>query len=172
MRHKILEGLPSYGELPQQFSATGLGKHREGLVVQFVPKSGDPWVGNFQRGMGSLEKVFDHPNPTLLVVVAGGQGYVIEVTARGVSQTFGGMLETAFEIPEQQLLVFGDRTEFQAFGSSGPRWRSARISWDGFHALAVDGNELVGEAWSYEGIWLPFRLDLRSGQHEGGAVVA
>jgi hypothetical protein len=135
MRHKILEGLPPYGELPQQFSATGLGTHREGLVVQFVPVSGGPWVGNFQRGMGSLEGIFDHPNPTLLVVVAGGQGYVIEVTARQVKQTFGGMLETAFEIPKQELLVFGDPTEFQAFGSSGPFWHSARISWDGFMLL-------------------------------------
>jgi hypothetical protein len=121
--------------------------------------------------MGSLEGVFDHPNRALVVVVAGGQGYIVEIDSRQLRQIFGGMLEAVFEIPEQNLLVFGDRTEFQAFGSSGQVWRSARISWDGFYDLAVDGDELVGEAFELGDIWIPFRLDLRSGQHEGGAVV-
>jgi hypothetical protein len=169
-RYKILEGLPPYGDVPQQFSATGMGTYREGFVVQFSPNTTPVWVGNFQRGMGSLEGVFNHPNQELLVVVAAGQAYVIEVHNRELRQTFGGMLETVFEIPEQELLVFGDRTEFQAFGRSGRIWQSHRISWDGFYSLAVDGDELVGEAWSYEDIWLPFRLNLRSGQHQGGAL--
>ena len=170
-RYRILEGLPPYGDLPQQFSATGMGKHREGLVVQVFPTTAAGWVGNFQRGMGSLEGVFMHPNEVLLIVVAGGEGYVVEVDSQKLIQSFGGMLETVFEIPQQELLVFGDRTEFQAFGRSGRAWQSGRISWDGFCSLAVDGDQLVGEAWSYEDTWLPFSLDLRSGGHQGGAMV-
>jgi hypothetical protein len=92
--HNTLEGLPPYGDLPQQFSATGLGMHREGYVVQFRPETLDEWVGNFQRGLGSLEGVYEHPDPSLLVVVAGGQGYVLDLGTRSLKQTFGGMLNT------------------------------------------------------------------------------
>jgi hypothetical protein len=171
IKHNILEGLHPYGDLPRQFSATGLGTHREGFVVQFCPKTVEEWVGNFQRGMGSLEGVYEHPDQTVLAVVAGGQGYVVDVGTRSLKRTFGGMLETVFEVRERQMLVFGDRTEFQAFGSSGLVWRSARISWDGFYALAIEGDELVGEAFELGDVWLTFKLDLRSGHHEGGAMV-
>src|SRR5258705_1026244 len=101
-RYKVLEGLPPYGDLPQPFSETGMGTHREGLVVQFSPDAAPVWVGNFQRGMGSLEGVFNHPNQALLFAVAGGQAYVIEVNSRELRQSFGGMLETVFEIPKQE----------------------------------------------------------------------
>jgi hypothetical protein len=50
MEFEILAGLPTSGDWPEQFSATGMGAHREGLVVKFYPYSQSAWVGNFQRG--------------------------------------------------------------------------------------------------------------------------
>jgi len=42
---EVLEGLPVYGAPAVSFSATGLGTHREGLVVKFKAYAGD-WIGN------------------------------------------------------------------------------------------------------------------------------
>jgi hypothetical protein len=53
LRFEILPGLPPYGPLPVQFSATGCGTHREGFVVQFDGSS-VPWVGNDQRGKAEM----------------------------------------------------------------------------------------------------------------------
>lgn len=56
---RILPGLPGVGSLPLQFSATGQGMHREGLVVEFGDdEEGGRWVGNFQPGCTRLSAVF------------------------------------------------------------------------------------------------------------------
>ena len=70
---RVLDGLPTYGAMAMPFSATGRGAHSEGLVVEFV---GAPrWVGNFQRGITSLDVVFGSREHSSVSVIAGGQGY-------------------------------------------------------------------------------------------------
>jgi len=73
-RWEVLDGLPAYGPMSEPFSTTGQGMHREGLVDRFFPPTGS-WVGNFQRGLSSLDEVFAHPDGRHVVVVAGGTGY-------------------------------------------------------------------------------------------------
>jgi hypothetical protein len=79
---KVLPGLPSVGAMPEQFSATGQGKHREGYVVEFTTARGERWVGNFQPGMTSYCAVLPEPGTSCLIVIAAGQGYVIDPESR------------------------------------------------------------------------------------------
>ncbi len=171
-KFKILAGLPVYGDLPEQFSATGMGTHREGLGVEFFPSENRAsWVGNFQRGVTQLNEVFEHPDGSSIVVVAGGECYIVDVENRTLKETFGGMFETLIRVPEKNLVVFGTCLDFEALGIGGRVWQSRRISWDGIRSVKLNGETLMGEAWSLDDVWLPFSLNVNTGEHKGGAKV-
>jgi len=167
---EILPGLPGTGPLPEQYSATGRGAHREGFVVRFSPREGAPWVGNFQLGLGGCNGVFAHPNGSDLVIIAAGQGYVLDPESRTLSGHFGADISTVIEVPERNLLVFANGLWFEATGASGTVWQSRRVSWDGVRSVRRVGLTLEGEAYSpLDGEWHPFSLDLVSGHAEGGS---
>jgi hypothetical protein len=171
-KFKTLAGLPVYGVLPEQFSATGMGMHREGFVVEFFPTGNRaPWVGNFQRGVTRLNEVVEHPDGCTVIVVAGGECYVVDIENQQLKDNFGGDFDVVVPVPEKDILIFGSSTDFEAIGSSGRLWRSSRISWDGIRSLKLEGDTLTGEAWSFEDVWIPFSLDVNSGEHRGGAKV-
>jgi hypothetical protein len=170
-RYEVLPGLPPYGDWPEAFSATGQSRHREGLVVQFLPPATAAWVGNFQPGLSSLDLVFDHPNGRTVVVVAGGQGYVVDPNDRAEREYVGGQIEDVILAPDLGLVLLGNGLWFEAVGPSGSCWRSRRVSWDGMREVVRVGRELRGEAWSpfAGGHWVPFAVDLVSGTVTGGS---
>jgi hypothetical protein len=167
---EILPGLPSSGECPEQFSATGMGAHREGFVVKFFPDDHAAWVGNFQRGMTNLSDLVDHPNGTDVIVLASGQGYVVDVGNRQVTECFGGIVNSMFRVTARNIVIFGDCTNFLAYGANGLLWQSRRVSWDGVRSVSIKDNEVVGEAWTPMGeAWKPFAIDVTSGVVRGGS---
>lgn len=169
-RFEVLPGLPPYGDWPEAFTATGQGRHREGYVVRFESDGAASWVGNFQPGLSSLDTVLQHPNGRELLVIVGGQGYVVDPSNRAKREYFGAQIEMALEVPELNSVVFGNGLWFESLGPEGWRWRSERISWDGMRDLRREGLRLIGEAWSpLEDSWLPFELDLQSGGFSGGS---
>jgi hypothetical protein len=168
-RFEILSGLPAYGPAAEPFSPTGQGEHREGFVVRFAPDTDSEWVGNFQPGAGGLSNVYEHPNGAELIVVAGGQGYVVAPDSRRCVATFGATIESAFNMPECKVIIFGNGLWFEAIGTGGPFWRSGRISWDGMRDVTIDGSKLTGNAWDISGDWVPFQLDVTSGNFTGGS---
>jgi len=168
-KFEILSGLPPYGAAAEPFSATGQGKHREGFVVRFAAKSGDTWVGNFQPGFGGMSDVSEHPDGVNLVVIAGGQGYVIDPDRRCCVATFGAGISVKFAVPELNATVFGNGLWFEAIGPAGHMWRSERISYDGMKDLVVDGLTLTGDSWRYDDQWVPFALNLANGEFTGGS---
>jgi hypothetical protein len=170
MKFEILAGLPTSGDWPEQFSATGMGGHQEGLVVKFYPASRAAWVGNFQRGMTDFSEAIEHPNGTNAIVVASGQGYVVDIARRQLIECFGGMIDSMFRVPNQDVIIFGDCTNFLAYGPNGILWRSRRVSWDGVRSVSLKDNELVGEAWTpMSEAWKPFAVDVASGFVRGGS---
>ena len=164
-----LPGLPGYGDLPLQFSSTGIGMHSEGFVVEFFPKGNPSWIGNFQRGLTRLDEVLQHPNGDAVIVIAGGDCYIVDIASKLLIETFGGQFVAAIKIPDKSMVVLESSTDFEAVDQKGKAWRSERISWDGIRNVALQQNVLTGEAWSYEDIWIPFSLNLTTGKHEGGA---
>ena len=168
---EILDGLPVYGPPAEAFSATGLGKHREGLVVRIHASSGS-WVGNFQRGMSSCDRVLEHPDGRHVLVIAGGTAYVVDPEHRQLVGHFGAQIVYVFPLPGEAILLLGNDLWFEAIGSEGLRWRSRRISWDGLRHVVLDGNQLRGEAYAPEGpegAWYPFQLDVLTGTVTGGS---
>lgn len=147
-KFKILSGLPAYGELPLQFSASGMGMHSEGFVVQFFPLETPSWIGNFQRGLTKFDSVLNHPNGDAVIVAAGGECYTIDLNRKHLIEHFGGDIVSAIEVPSKPLIVFEGSVRFEGVGTTGRLWRSNRISWDGIRNTEIQGEELLGEAWS------------------------
>src|SRR5688500_14316736 len=99
-KFEILSGLPGSGDSPIQFSATGMGTHSEGFVVRFITaRNAVPWIGNFQRDLSRLDTVVEHPDATDLIVIAGGDVYIVDVESRSLKETFGGTFETLISVP-------------------------------------------------------------------------
>ena len=167
---EILDGLPVYGPMAEPFSATGQGTHREGLVVRFSPPGGS-WVGNFQRGLSSLDHVFDHPNGRHVVVVAGGTAYVVDAPSHHLVEHFGGQIVQIIPLSDSGPVLLGNGLWFTALDANGIAWRTRRISWDGFRRLSLVGTTLRGEAYAPfgEGTWHAFELDTSTGAFTGGA---
>ena len=163
---RVLDGLPAYGAMATPFSATGRGAHSEGLVVEFA---GPPrWVGNFQRGITSLDVVFGSREHSRVTVIAGGQGYVVEPESRRCVRTFGGGIEHAFFFGSR--VVLSDGFTFEATDGDRLIWRTRRVSWDGVIGVRVDGERIVGEAYDpMTDVWRAFSVDVESGDVVGGS---
>ena len=169
-RFRILPGLPSTGDWPEQFSATGRGTHSEGFVVEFLPERKPSWVGNFQPGLTHFEAVLPLPNGMSFVVIAGGQAYVIDPDERRQLMTFGGQIDTALVAPEVSLVILSNGIDLEAWNENSRRWKTRRISWDGIWDLKIDRGCVTGQAWDpFEDCETPFSVDLRTGDVEGGS---
>jgi hypothetical protein len=169
-KFEILTGMPADGPYPEQFSATTWGTHSEGFVVRVNPPSADSWVGNFQRGLTSYDAVHPHPNARDLIVVAGGQAYIVEPKSRHSIEIFGAQICWSQALPERQLVLFHNGLWFTAYAPAGQLWQTRRLSWDGVRVETILYPSLSGEAWTFDGDrWVPFALDLHTGEVSGGS---
>jgi hypothetical protein len=170
-KFKIRKYLPeNYGPIPEQFSATGKGKYSEGFVVEFYPAASEKWVGNFQPGLCGYNDVIEHPNSIDIVVVAGGQAYVVNPETRTLLNTFGGVIHQIIAVPELKEIVFGDPWRFTAIGNEGLKWKTHDLAVDGMRDIRRIGTSLLGEASDLGDLWLPFSVDLTDGSVTGGYI--
>ncbi len=166
---EVLPGLPPYGALPKLINNTGSPVSREGLVVRFLPETSTEWVGNFQHGFGRLNLVVPHPNCRDVVVIAGGECYVVDPDTQAFTAGVGHHVEHCMAIPETTALLFSNGLELWRLGPSGIEWCTRRLAWDGFRNLGVTEAEATAEAGHFDGSWHPFRVDLATGRALGGA---
>lgn len=170
---RTLVGLPGTGPLPEQFSATGRGTHREGFVVEFYPGTASSWVGNFQRGFGNHEDVILYPNGRFVLVIASGEGYLVDPKDRRLVQLLSGNLEYVITLSNAKILIVSDGQWLEGHGERGFLWRSRRVSWDGIWDLHEDNGRLHGNCWDAltdtEG---SFSVDTQTGEVVGGTYPA
>ena len=166
---RILPGLPPYGPLPTAFPPEWGHVGREGTVVEFNTEAGR-WVGNFQPGLGGLQFAGSHTNMLDVVVIAGGDMWIVnpgERTAVRMLPFFEAILEV--HDPEGWVFSWGGLA-LARLGPKGLMWHTRRLSWDGFDQLRIVPGELSGLAWSpIDDKWYPFRVDLDTGVSTGGS---
>jgi len=169
----ILKGLPPYGVRPEQFTSTGQGTHREGFVIEFHPVGLSKWVGNFQRGLGNYDCVLEHPDPNFIIVVAGGEGYVVNLNNRKIVEYFGGMIQDVLYLKEKSLIIFNNHINLIVLDHRKKILRTKKISWDGIQELRLDGDYIVGESWNpMQNEWIPFNVGLNNLEVTGGSYLA
>jgi hypothetical protein len=146
-----------------------MGTHSEGFVVRFLPNAEASWVGNFQPGLTDMHDVMPHPDDKRLIVIAGGEAYVIDESDPTTWTHFGGSINFAEAIPDLDAVLFGNGLWFELLGSESTIWQTRRISWDGMRDLRLQGLTLTGRSWCYDDTWSDFTVDLVEGTVVGGS---
>lgn len=138
-------------------------------MVEFTPTDGERWVGNFAAGSRSLECVRDDLGESAVLVVAGGDVYLVDSKKQQVILELPWVTDVRFE-SDLELFVIADNCEVVALGQSGLKWRSRRVSWDGITELKRTGRSLHGLAYDiHDRPPVPFVIDLETGQATGGS---
>ena len=165
---QVLVGLPGTGPRPLQFSASGVGMHREGYVVEFTTSPTESWIGSFQPGLTSLYVVFEEPSTGDVTVIAGGQAYVVESTTGRLKREYGGGIESALPLVTSRAVLLSNGLWLALCRGAEELWRTKRLSWDGMRNVTVEAELVRGEGWRYDETWHPFEVELSTGVAKGG----
>lgn len=137
--------------------------------MEFYPGTTSSWVGNFQRSIGTYDAVISYPNDRFVLVIAGGEGYLIDPKDRRLVEIHFGKLENAITLSDTKTLIVSDGQWLAGHGERGFLWRSRRVSWDGVWDLREDNGRLHGKCWDAltdtEG---SFSVDIQTGEVVGG----
>jgi hypothetical protein len=147
---------------------------RSGAYVRVVPQRGPAWVGFFALGFDSdqvVSEVCSSPDPDSFCTVIGGYAYVVK--ADDPEQWFRVEQRPVVDLrvlSQHGLLLFAGFTTITAVGSSGIAWTTERLSWEGLTITDIKGDKLLGQGWdALADKEVPFEVDLKTGQHTGGA---
>jgi hypothetical protein len=164
-----LPGMPGEPPFPEQFAPPGASTFREGYVLRFDDLDGGSWIGNFQKMGGSYYCTYLLLASGEVVVVAGGLGYVVTVSSRGLVRTFGDDVMHVVPLEGGNDFLIISNTDVERHNARERIWRSHRIAWDGIGRVEVSGSYLLGQARHFDESWHQFKLSLVTGTHEGGA---
>ena len=146
---------------------------RGALLLQVKPAAGGVFLATCALGFRdpSLPSgVYACPRGDDMLAVAGGYAYLIDtlqperclhLPLRPVTQVLAA--------PDEGLLLLAGFHHVAAVGSEGLLWQSGRLSWEGVQLGEVSKGKLHGTGWNmHTDRDVPFTLDLRTGNHEGG----
>jgi len=153
--------------MAKPFPALGYGASREGFVVQFESKKLGTWVGNFQSGLTNFSGAYDHPDGRCVVVVAGGDVYIVDPETQ-IAEQSGGTVSYVIQVSEKNALLFIEDIYLSLIGPDR-NWQTERLSWDGIRDISISGAFVVGEGWCPDDTWHEFSVSLTDGSHTGGA---
>jgi hypothetical protein len=169
---EVVDELPT-DTTPEFFPPGVEQRGGETLFVRIRPESRKAWFGAFAFGFGggAVTVVSSTPATNTLCIVSRGVGYFVCVDEPKVWSEVSLVPVTDFRpIPEHNLIVMASYTHLAAFSTEGLLWRTGQISWDGITITNVGRDHIEGEAWDPTTSVPPkFRVDLRTGRHEGGS---
>ena len=170
-RYEILEGLPAYGPMYVPVSPSGEPFYSEGFVVKFFPSDQTHWVANFKTGWTDLSLVVEYPDQNKIVVIAYGQGYIMNPEQQEPLQTFGVNINNALLLKDNRI-VAADDIQLYIINKDATLWTTERISLDGIKDLSVHENTVSGLSCYPLGDkdeWMPFTVDLATKVVTGGS---
>ena len=171
-QYEILDGLPPYGSMYISVSTNPDEPFfSEGFVLRMFKSDGTSWVANFQPGCTSFSKAFDFPDHKSIVVIAGGQGYVMSPDDEKPKLTFGLPINDVLQTDNGSLVFADDISIMFLDNSNGQLWDSGRISWDGMRDLKISGDLLNGQAYDPTNSnkeWSDFSINLKTKEITGG----
>lgn len=171
-KYEILNSLPAYGPMYIPISRSGKEFASEGFVIKFFKDDGTEWVANFATGWG-IDKVFEYPKENLIVVFAGGIGYVMNPNNEKPIKIIGSITNEVFQNNIGELICI-DNTGIQIFDPKTTSiWISETISWDGFKELKFENGIIKGKSFDPTNSiqeWSDFSFNVESKEVIGGSV--
>ena len=154
VRWEVLNGLPGDGQVPKHCHLGHPTPWMECFVVRFWNADGSEWVGNFQRGSFGQNEITAWPEANAVVVVAGGNFYLVNVVdpTRFASLGPQSVVSCAILNEDYSKLFVAEENNIIACGRDlRPIWQSRRL--DGVvismqrtgGALAVEIERELGE---------------------------
>lgn len=152
------------------FPSGSLAGGQDGLIVTIKPRSQEEYIGVFAFGhLAPFTGIVGLPNPDRFCVCSRGLGYVVTAANRS-AETIELPVWDAMAFPAQGIVVFRDAVGFFAYGREGIAWKTVRLAFDDLKVETVSWPYLAGSANDPRlPHRVPFRVDLRTGRHWGGA---
>jgi hypothetical protein len=115
--------------------------------------------------------VCSSPDPESFCAVVGGYAYIVKVDSPAQWLRIEQRPVVDLRVLTQQgLLLFAGFTSITAVNASGIAWTTERLTWEGLTITEISGDTLRGRGWDALGDKeAPFEVDLKTGQHTGGA---
>jgi hypothetical protein len=159
---------------PMQIAGEEDALGRGALLLMVRPAEGGAFLATCALGFRDVSMpsgVFACPNADEMCAVAGGYAYVVD-TQRPERCTQIPLRPVADVkvAPEAVLLVFVGFHSLVAWGAGGFAWETRRVSWEGVRVTEIEGGVLKGFGWDMmTDREVPFTVDLRTGECQGGA---
>jgi hypothetical protein len=149
---------------------------QDGVTVRVTSTEGESWIGTFAFGKiapNGLSGVFTTPNPKRILVVAKGDGYLVD-TDNPEKWERAATTPTidVRSVKKLGIITLASFTCLVAYDNKGLLWKTRQLSWDNLKVVSLTEGELTGEYWdvrseSKQG----FIVDLKTGVSIGGAVL-
>jgi hypothetical protein len=173
---KLVDAPPTGGVPMYCYPGGIVGGWVRGVGVEITPHStAECWIGSFADGSLSpraASGAFSHPCPNKLLVVAKGDGYVVNVNdPREFSRIDRSLpIMGVIPLPDAGVIVLYDFTGMVAIGAGGIVWETPRLSWDGLTIEGVLSGVIRGTGWdSANNCNVHFEVIASSGECKGGA---
>ena len=146
-----------------------------GLIFEVDPHVTDSWVGFARPGparvVHAASGLVPTPNPTQLCAIARGTAYLVDVRDHKYCLASDPVVAVA-ALRAARLLLLATPWLVVAIGREGVAWRTGRLAIDGLRLDETDRSRVIGVADPDSAEPREFAIDLETGEHEGGAVVA
>ena len=173
---RLIESPPMDGSQKYCYPGGIAGGWVHGIGVEITPHSNtEMWIGSFANGEispNAVSGVFSHPSPNKLLVIARGDGHVVNVDVPTDYVWLDKVVPImgALPLPNAGLIVLNDFVRLTALGPKGIAWRSPCLSWDGLAIENVADGVIYGFGWdSPNNCNVPFEVNALSGAFKGGA---
>lgn len=161
----LVVGPPRPGQRVLPFATDTIVSDEPPLILQ-IGIGDRSWAGSFPPGTTECTTVQLMPDGAHLLVVARGAGYVVEAVTRSLAREAGKDIMDVLLDEDAGLLIL-DRGDvyFEAFGRSGPLWKTGRIGSGAFRNLEFGDGAISGETQQgSDGEWTAFSVDRGTGE--------
>ena len=141
--------------------------------MEIHPEQGERWLATFAFGQVTpkgVTGVFTTPDPQRVCVVAKGAGYLVSASfpTRWEPVNATPIIDVR-PISAHGIIVFASFTDLVAYGQSGIKWKTRRLTWDGLRITDITAKSIKGEFWDIRSeAMATFVVDLTTGTDQGG----
>jgi len=108
------------------------------MIVEVVPAVGGAWLGWFEADVvDSMNGAFACPSENDLLVVSGGNGYVVSAAHPGKFEILPGLIQGVARVPGMPLMAVWDEQDIALYGRSGMVWWAERVAEEGLRITAI-----------------------------------